>query len=181
MTRRTFLTLAVGLVLTLSSVARATDIIWGDPRPRIFAQPNGEYAFKTLPDKSEGVYFTLDKRGTEKVIWRAKLVNIPVRAIVTGSKYVITLDTWGRIGGEHCLVVYGAKGKAIADFKLEDLLTVKEIETIPTIDGSRWWSGKEITEVEDLSWQDKLIIRMKHKDWAKVLRLSLSTGKLVRE
>jgi hypothetical protein len=184
MTFRIFLTLSVGLVVALSSVARADK--WPPPKPRIFAQRNGVYAFKTLPDSSEGVYFTLDERGEEKVIWRAKLVNIPVRAILAesakGGKYVITLDTWGRIGHEHCLVVYGEKGKVIADFKLEDLLTAKEIESLPASVSSRGWSDSDVAEFDDRSWHDdKLIIRMKYKGWAKVLRLTLSTGKLVKE
>ena len=139
MIRPRLLTLAVGVALILSSVVRADK--WPAPRPKLFA--NGDYGFKSLPDKAisksgeviygigEGVFFTLDEDGKDKVIWRAKLVNIPVRAIITQfGKYVITLDTWGHPGYEHCLVIYGEKGKVIADFKLEDLLTAKEIESL---------------------------------------------------
>jgi hypothetical protein len=47
-----------------------------------------------LSDASEGEFFTLDEHAKEKVIWRAKLVNIPSRAILVDSgKYVITLDS----------------------------------------------------------------------------------------
>src|SRR5229473_1766412 len=121
MFRRSFLALGLGLALVLSFAARADDIILKPAEPRLFAEPRGVYAFKTLPDnstgKSEGTFFTLDQDGKEKVVWRAKLVNIPVRAIVaTKGQCVITLDTWNRIGYEHCLVVYGEKGKVIADF-----------------------------------------------------------------
>ena len=191
MIRPRLLTFAIGLAVVLSSVARADQ--WPLPRPLLFA--NGVYAFKSLPDKAvrksgevmsrinEGVFFTLDNDGNEEVIWRAKLVNIPVRAIVAESgKYVITLDTWVRVGYEHCLVVYGEKGKVIADFKLEDLLTAQEIESLPASASSRYWSGKNIAEFEDRSLgHHELVIRMKHKDWAKVIRLSLSSGKLVKE
>ena len=192
MIRPRLLTLAVGLAVLLSSVARGDS--WGWPQPRIFA--NGKYAIKTLPatsvgksgevsfGNSEGVFFTLDEDGKEKVIWQAKLVNIPLRAIVAESgKYVVTLDTWGHVGYEHCLVVYGGeKGKVIADFKLEDLLTAKEIESLPASVTIRGWSDKDIAEFEDRSLgYDELVIRMKHKDWAKVIRLSLSSGKIVKE
>ena len=187
MSRRILLMLGLGLALVLSSDARADK--WPPPRPRIFAQANGKYAVKILPDSSEGVYFALDDRGEEEVIWRAKLVNIPVRVMLAESakggkfvRYVITLDTWARMGGEHCLVVYGEKGKVIADFKLEDLLTAKEIESLPTEASGPHWSATDITEFEDRSLQwDELIIRMKHKGWAKVLRLSLSSGRIVKE
>jgi hypothetical protein len=177
--RRQF-TLGIVLLLTFLVDVRADS--WPQPKPRIFAQTQGEYAFKILPVGTEGVFLTLDESGKEKVIWQAKLVNLPVRAIVAESgKFVITLDTWASVGYEHCLVVYGEKGKVVADFKLEDLLTAKEIENLPSTAGSRWWTDKDIAEFEDLSRQDEFVIRMKHKGWTKVLRLTLSTGKLAKE
>src|SRR5207245_6704144 len=127
---------------------------------------------------SEGVFFTLDEHAKEKVIWRAKLVNIPNRAVLVESgKYVITLDSWRSVGFDHCLVVYGEKGKVIADFKLEDLLTAKEIEGLPSSITHRSWSDKHIAEFEDRSREDQLVIQMKYKGWTKVIRLSLSSGR----
>jgi hypothetical protein len=199
--------LALGLALVVSSDARADKFPAVPPQPKLFASVYGTYVLKTLPDvssvstqtrtdgvqwsaqarqivgTSEGVFFTLDEHAKEKVIWRAKLVNIPNRAILVESgKYVITLDSWRSAGFDHCLVVYGEKGKIIADFKLEELLTAKEIESLPNSVTSRSWSDKDIAEFEDRSREeDQLIIRMKYNGWAKVIRLSLSTGKLVTE
>jgi hypothetical protein len=196
MTGRKFLTLGLGLALVLSFDARADDIIAGRPQPKLFASVDAMYGFKTLPDAasvtmraghivgtSEGVFFTLDEHAKEKVIWRAKLVNIPGRAILAESgKYVITLDSWLSSGFEHCLVVYGEKGKVIVDFKLEDLLTAKEIEGLPAIVAQRGWSEKNIAEFEDRSREeDQFVIRMKYKSWTKVIRLSLSSGRFVKE
>ena len=197
MARETFLMLGFGLALVLPSDARADKFPAEPPRPKLFASVYGVYAFKTLPDgsvnvdprtgqlvgNSEGVFFRLDEHGKEKVIWRAKLVNIPNRAILVGSgKYVITLDSWRSAGFDHCLVVYGEKGKVIADFKLEDLLTAKEIESLDGSVTHRGWSGQGTAEFEDRSReQDELVIRMKHKGWAKVIRLSLSSGRIVKE
>jgi hypothetical protein len=183
MIRPRLLTLAAGLALVLSSAVCADDLI--APGPRIYAQSlSGKYALKILPgaDKSEGVFFTLDKDGKEEVIWRTKLVNIPGPAIITeNGKYVITLDTFGRID-EHCLVVYGEKGKVIVDFKLQDLLTAKEIDSIPSTVTMRGWHDKGIAEFEDRSiGYDDLLIQMKHKGWSKVIRISLSSGKIVKE
>jgi hypothetical protein len=207
MARRSILMFALGLALVVSSGARADTFPAGPPQPKLFASAYGTYALKTLPDvssvgtrtrtegvhspaqagqivgTSEGVFFTLDENAKEKVIWRSKLVNIPSRAIMVESgKYVITLDSWRSAGFDHCLVVYGENGKVIADFKLEDLLTAKEIEGLPASVTHRSWSDKDIAEFEDRSREEgKLIIRMKYNGWAKVIRLSLSTGKLVKE
>jgi hypothetical protein len=185
------LMLVVGLALVLSSAARADS--WGSPQPGIYG--NGKYGFKTVPAKtvdksgqvffgnSEGVLFTLDEDGKEKEIWRAKLVNVPLRAMIAQTgKYVMTLDTWAHVGYEHCLLIYGEKGNVIADFKLEDLLTAKEIAGLPATVSSRGWSDKDVGDFEDRSLGfDELVIRMKYKEWAKVIRSSLSSGKIVTE
>jgi hypothetical protein len=206
MARRMILALGLGLALVQWSNARADTFPAVPPQPTLFSSVYGTYALKILPDvssvgsrkrtegvhgpeqavqvvgNSEGVFFALDENAKEKVIWRAKLVNIPSRAILVESgKYVITLDSWRSVGFDHSLVVYGEKGKVIADFKLEDLLTAKEIESLPSSVTYRPWSDNYIAEFEDRSRQDELVIRMKHKDWAKVIRLTLSTGKLVKE
>ena len=143
MIRPRLLTLAVGLAVVLSSLVRADKFPAGPPQPKLFASEYGSYALKVLPDassvgtrtrtegvhlavqagqivgNSEGVFFALDENAMEKVIWRAKLVNIPNRAILVESgKYVVTLDSWRSVGFDHCLVVYGEKGYVIADFKL---------------------------------------------------------------
>lgn len=192
MTARSFLTRGLGLALVLSSDARADKFPAVPPQPKLFSSVYGYYALKILPDvssvgtrkrtegvhraeqagqivgNSEGVFFTLDENAKEKVIWGAKLVNIPNRAILVESgKYVITLDSWRSVGFDHCLVVYGEKGKVIADFKLEDLLTAKEIEGLPGEVTSREWSENYMAEFEDRSRQDELVIRMKYKGWTK--------------
>ncbi len=206
MTGRSFLTLSLGLALVLSFDARADKFPAGPPQPKLFASEYGYYALKILPDvssvttrtrtegvhqavqaaqivgNSEGVFFALDENAKEKVIWRAKLVNIPYRAIIVESgKYVITLDSWRSVGFDHCLVVYGENGKLIADFKLEDLLTAKEIESLNGSVTHRGWSSKDIADFEVRSPQDELVIRMKHKDWTNVIRLSLASGQIVTE
>jgi hypothetical protein len=207
MTSRIVLALAVGLPLVVSSDARADKFPAGPPQPKLFASVYGAYAFKALPDvssvstrtrtegvhsaaqagqilgNSEGVFFTLGGNAKEQVIWRAKLVNIPNRALLVESgKYVVTLDSWRSVGFDHCLVVYGEKGKVVADFKLEDLLTAKEIEALPASVTHRGWSDRDIAEFEDRSRErDELVIRMKYKGWTKVIRLSLSSGRVVKE
>ena len=49
---------------------------------------------------------------------------------------------YARVGYEHALVVYDAKGRLLADYPLEGVLTAAEIaaHVTPTA-GSRWWNG----------------------------------------
>jgi len=170
------LTIGAMLALTLPSISLADK--WPAPRARVFAQAQGEYALKVLPD-GDGIFYTLDERGDERVLWRTKLINVPVYAIVCeNGKHVVTRDTWAHVGYEHCLVVYGERGQVIVDFNLEDLLTADEIASIPASAGSRSWSDRDITEFDDHSRRDEFVIRMKHKGWTKALRVTLSTGKL---
>jgi len=184
MTLRSSLTLSLAVALALSSIVHADKFPAVPPEPKLFASMYGNFAFKTLPDGSvsEGMLLTLDAQAKEKVIWRAKLLNIPSRAIITeNGKYVITLDSWRSIGFEHCLVIYGEKGKVIADYKLEDLLTAKEIEGLPASASSRGWSSKDVAEFEDRATEeDELVIRMKYKGWTKVIHLSLSSGRIIK-
>jgi hypothetical protein len=62
------------------------------------------------------------------------------------------------------------------------LLTAKEINGLPQIVTQRSWSDKGIAELEDRSRQeDQFVIQMKYKSWTKVIRLSLSSGRVVKE
>ena len=181
MTYRHSLAFGMALVATLSSAILTTAALaekWPTPQPRIFTQPQGQYGLKVLPNR-EGVFFTFDERGDEKVLWRTKLVNVPLRVIVCeDGKHVVTTETWAHAGHQHALVIYGEEGKVKADFRLEDLLTADEIARMPANFGSRLWSGRDITEFDDHSRRDEFVIRMKHEGWAKVLRVTLSAGEL---
>ncbi len=174
---------AVGL-LSLAASATFADR-WATPGSRIFASSKGEYGFKVMPPAANapraheprggGTLFSLDEWGNEKPIWNVRLVNIPVRALVSDDgKYVVTLDTWGGAGFDHSLVVYGAKGKVVADFKLEELLTPAEIKkhTAPT-QTSRRWTHQARFEFDPL--KEQLTLDFK---WGKVIRVSLETGKI---
>jgi hypothetical protein len=153
---------------------------WAPPRPQVFASSYGLYGLKTLPPEalsgqSQARLFTLEKDGKEKVIWETKLVNIPHRALVTDDgKYVVTLDTWANVGFKHSLVIYGEKGKVIADFELEDLLTKDEIaKNVELTETSRWWSKGARVELNPTN--DQLTMTLK---WGKVIRVSLPKGRV---
>jgi hypothetical protein len=167
--------LALTLIAALFTPARSDD--WAAPTPRVFGSPSGLHGFKVLKPKfdgiSVGVLFRLDADGKEQTVWRAKLVNTPHRVIVDDSgKFVATIDTYGNLGFAHAIVVYGDKGKVIGDYKLEELLTSKEIEShVPHSESSRHWASKASFQIED----GHLAARL---EWGKTIRVDLSDGKI---
>src|SRR5215207_2665600 len=91
---------------------------WAPPTSRVFASPWGNYGFKVLKPEfggsSEGVLFRLDGDAKEQVLWQAQLINTPYRVLVDDEgKSVVTIDTYGRLGFAHSLVIYGEQGKLI--------------------------------------------------------------------
>jgi hypothetical protein len=155
---RVLFTVAV-VVLAVSSLADT----WAPPVPRIFASPSGKYGIKVVPPTKDGsradaVVFTLDARGNEKALWRARLVNVPYQVFVTDAGRVITLDTYARIGYEHAVVIYGDDGRVRADYELEQLLTSAEITKLPTTVASRWWNQERLVDwVAEGDWTEKRI------------------------
>ncbi|MGH9891594.1 MAG: hypothetical protein ACREA0_06360, partial [bacterium] len=119
---------------------------WAPPRPRVFASEGGTFGFKVLEPKflgtATGLLFDLDPDGEERTVWNGKLVNVPSRVRVSeDGKRVLTIDTYGKLGHEHALVVYDNQSKVLADYKLEDLLTPLEIKFLPTTVSSRAWTA----------------------------------------
>lgn len=168
-------------IFVLATVLVSASVLWADswakPTPRVFASKYGLHGFKVLNPKfggpSQGVLFTLDAEGKEKVIWQAKLVNTPHQAIVPdGGKFVVTIDTYGTLGFAHSLVIYGDKGKVIRDFQLEDFLAKDEIDkNVMRTVSSRHWSGKADFRLAG----NNLVIRLA---WGKTVTVELATGKV---
>jgi hypothetical protein len=107
----------VALLVTSAALALVTP-----PEPRVFASATGRTGLKVLPkgNGAVGVCFTLKEDGSEHVLWRRDLVNVPGDVVILdergeNERLVITLDTYGKLGGAHALVVYDAQGKLIID------------------------------------------------------------------
>jgi len=174
------------LLLFALSVAAWADS-WPNAGSRVFAETTGGRGFKVIPIsaaagthagevQSRGVLFYLENDGTEKVLWDKLLVNIPVGVLVSSrGNCVVTLDTWAHMSYEHGLVVYGAKGEVVADFKLEDLLSKDEIQkNVDQSVSSRNWLRDANTRFDETA--EHLVITLK---WGKLITLDLKTGKIV--
>jgi len=121
--------------------------------------------------------FKLDNAGSDVTVYQFNLVNIPHRLLLTDdAQYVVTMDSHGRVGYEHSLVIYGKNGRLIRDFALEDLLTEPELEKVPTSVSSRWWSQAGQFAFDEN--QEYLLIKLQT---GTRLKVQLKTGKVQRE
>jgi hypothetical protein len=168
-------------ILLLGVTAAGHADKWAPPVPRVYASPWGAFGFKAVPPddfagQSTGTLFTLDRAGKEKVVWEAKLVNVPHRVIVADSgKRVATVDTYGTLGFKHVVVLYDDKGKSLADFALEDLFSPAEIaQHAPATVSSRHWAGEADFKFDENAGH--FVVALK---WGKVIRVSLETGKVI--
>lgn len=167
--------------IVAASVAVLSADSWPMPRTLVFASAYGTHGFRTQPPPhsvwsgtSQGTLFTHADNGAESIVWSRELVNIPVRAFVTeDGKSVVTLDTWARLGYEHCLVIYGQEGRVVADYSLEDLLSSVDIARVLQTAGSRHWLMDG--NVAFNGTQDRIVISL---HWGKAIRLSLATGRV---
>jgi hypothetical protein len=172
--------------MVLGGFALAT-FAWADswlaPSPAVYKSANGQHVFRTVPNKEKffgaatgALKSKRDKDGPEELLWEGKLVNTPYKAFVSDDgKHVVTIDTYANLGFKHSLVVYDAKGKVIADYELEKLLTNDEIaKNVKRTEGSRWWSADAKFSFD--AKEQHFVVSMK---WGKEVRVSLMSGKIV--
>lgn len=155
---------------------------WLPPTPRIFANQWGSHGLKVLPDPkkmfegpAEAILFTLDATGGEQILWKARLVNLPHRVLLTPTgKHLVTIDTYGSLGYRHAVVIYNERGQALGDFALEDLLTAAELNSkvMKTTSSRHWTDGAQFNFTDDLN---SFEIALK---WGRTIRFDLNTGKL---
>ncbi|NQT84024.1 hypothetical protein HQ563_13440 [bacterium] len=189
MNRRFLISLGGMCVLAFCCVCRADS--WANPTPRMFASDDGHWALRVIPETASrgkadtiarGILFEITEDGTDRILWEKPLVNIPVRALLFKSYdklFVVTLDTWARMGYEHSLVIYDREGKVVRDLRPEDFLTKKEIRGRVDISlSSRHWRKKaDFTFVHDQK-SPKLRITF---NWGKVLEIELPTGEIAEQ
>lgn len=155
---------------------------WPGARPQAFASDNRAYVFRTQPPRlsnwsgrAQGTLVSMSADSSETVIWGRELVNIPVQAFITNDgTHVVTCDTWAKLGYEHALVIYGERGRVIADYNLEALLSADDIATKVTHTATtRRWLQDAMIAFDNNA--EHIVIAL---HWGKVLRVALSTGKV---
>ena len=177
---KSFLALAASAVVIASAGVSADS--WPGSRPQVYVSARGAHGFKTRPPQlatwsgtSQGTLVTRAPDGSETTMWTRELVNIPVSAFVADDgKYVVTFDTWARLGYEHALVIYGDRGAVIVDYDLEALLSKDEIaaSVVHTMSARRWLQGANIA----FGTGGHDIVITLH--WGRMIRVALATGKI---
>lgn len=149
--RRVLFTFALVLVAGLATVVEADDF----PPPtkiRKFYSSNKQYyveitakTFDTRLRSPKAEFYVLAADGSYLRTAKFGLVNetAPVTAIVSDDgRHIVTFDDWLNRGrGDDAVVIYRSDGKLVRKFALKDILTERDIETLPATDSSTWWGG----------------------------------------
>lgn len=162
------------------SILQADD--WASPQTRMFTSEGGRYACKVVPQSfqsAEGRMVRFAEDGEDQTVWRKPLVNVPMRAFLPPRRtHLVTVDTYANLGYEHSLVLYDAKGKVVADYKLEQLLEKNEIrQHVPQSVSSRWWAEQAKFRFEMEPQNERFVIEL---PWGKTLSMKLANGELTK-
>jgi hypothetical protein len=146
---------------------------------RVFASASGDYILRVGQKQgqpSEAALVAIKDDFAERRVWRARLVNVPARILVADDgDSVVGIDNAGcRFGADHSVVIYGKGGRVVADYRLEDLLSVADIRRYVHVT----MAGRHWTERASFSFSaadSSLVITL---DWGRVIRIDLSSGKI---
>jgi hypothetical protein len=150
--RRVLFTFALVLVgCGLGTVAKADDV---PPPPKIrkFYSSNRQYSVEITAKTREtrlryptAEFYVRAADGSYQRTAKFGLVNdlVPVSAIVSDDgRHLVTFDEWHYLGrGDRVVVIYRSNGHLVRKFALNDILTERDIETLPATVSSTWWGG----------------------------------------
>jgi hypothetical protein len=165
----------------------------------VYASADAQYGFtltKTggvFPDSityapaATGRLFTFDIDARERVVWERVMVTplhgeiqiAPTKYVVENGKLaarvsVVALDGYCNGGASHALVLYGPQGQVLADYRLEELLSMDQMKNVEmTSIGPMWREGAQTSFDQSLN---AFVIRFKSGD---VLRVDLETGRIL--
>ncbi len=144
---------------------------------RLFASESGGHAFRLSgkPGKlPEGTLVAIRNDFRDRRIWRTRLITVPSRVLVPDDgRSVVTIDSGAcRSGREHAVVVYGERGRIVANLRLQDILTEKEIreKVRHSMSGPDWATNASFS-FERLG--GALAIKF---DWGTYVTVDLPTG-----
>ena len=179
------------LLVLFSTEAKADS--WAMPHDRTYYSENGQYQFFVavknfdVPRETRpSGLLSRKSAGQWQGVWTNGLANqiSPVQVMVHNSgRYVVTFDEYHSVG-ENPVVIYGDKGRLIANLSLADL----KLENHPNISrsvSSYWWNEYAImvfgppattaSEPWQRTLQDSLFIRL---FWGEVIAIDLASGKV---
>ena len=124
-------TMSFSTLVLLMFITSALADDWAQPRALIYASPTGRHGLKVTPtsfQEAKARLFALTEQGGETDVWNRQLVNVPMNVWIAGDgNSVVSVDTYGRLGYAHSLVVYGKAGEVVADYALKTCLATKKL------------------------------------------------------
>lgn len=167
--------LSLALFVVLVSLAGLGEASAQGAKPREISASGGPYTVVVTPKDGSGSTATLNK-GNKK-LWSKKLINevAPEQVFVTrNGAYVVTVDEWHK-AGTHPIVIYGKRGRKVADLKLKSLkLTDADLAKIRKSETATWWARGAYLFFGPKSGH--LIVALRS---GRLLVVRLKTGKLV--
>jgi len=179
-----FVTVPSFAALALAVFTAACDRVAPPPPRRVFASADGTCVVRV--EKVRGAApqvtcaaVTLNRKGVEVPVWKRELEYTPWRVFVASDGHAVAVDSWGRRGNEHTVVVIDAKGKIVRDYQLEDILTKAEIgEHVLCSVSNRWWTQGAWMRFESPSREETIFAV--DLPWGKKIRISSKTGRILR-
>lgn len=205
--KKTTLFAVFGGLLSVLVVSKLLGDSWSYPTgPSTYYSSNKIYALTVTPPpaQTEEKCVAVLKRNDSKenqVVWQATLVNpvTPLAAMITNTgNYVVTFDTWGRVGTDP-IVIYDSKGQLVHRHSLESLGLMQYVEGKWVVrkrtkneDGSEtvgatkegayikrsvsstWWQENAIRFFAN---EERYLIVRLH--WGMLLGIDLSTGRIL--
>jgi hypothetical protein len=171
--------LAVASLIAVPLPSSADDCILASGK-RVYASADGLHGFFLThrPGTPTGMLFSLSNHSDkQEKVWERRLVASPGRVFVSHG-FVVTVDMACRAGWQHSLIVYGRKGQVLADYKLEDLLSVEEInERVMRSVSSRNWTQRVTFEFETPLDGPSPLFKIT-LPWGRVIVIRLATGEI---
>ncbi|MBA2733811.1 MAG: hypothetical protein H0U54_13070 [Acidobacteria bacterium] len=196
--RKSLLVIGCAIALLVFWCGSALADRWIIPKTRQYHSSNKQYYLEVVPKKSrlekaenlpQGTLFKTGADGKVREEWTIRLVNevAPVSALVSNDgDYVITFDNWfGKGRGDDVIVIYGAQGRLIKKYALEDILSADEIKAVPRTTSSRHWGGQHYIDETNKRLILKVVSNreMPQSSGAMLreLKIDLTTGNLIKE
>ena len=150
------LRIALSVLLAVLSAQAIADS-WAGPVVANVFSSDGQYFVRITPGKSIGdtfgfagapkgayaraEFYRRQADRSYRLVADVTLQNpvAPVESLVSRAGHLITFDNWHNAGYGRVVAIYGAEGRLIASYGLEQLYAAEPLSKLPMSVSSRWW------------------------------------------
>jgi hypothetical protein len=159
--------LLLGIALALIAGGQARADSWSPPQRTIYYSPSRsvrvivtphfparpddrpyvqDASGPSAPDMASAELQSREGRGSWRTRWRGPLRNpvMPVGALVADSgRHFVAFDDWGGTGtGPNVVAIYGADGRLVRSYRLDEFVPAYMVDTFATSVSSLYWQGE---------------------------------------